>query len=123
MPEHKLCVIEVGLHPGPFWFDKLSGIIVCARHRKHYEESEEEYGPFDWEAAEYACEWAGGILACTNRVQGFVDDGDLGEHPLCWNHLNPDQHPPTVKSKLHPLEPVISPCEHAKVINKKITIE
>ena len=43
------CVVEVGVHPGPCWTDKNSGLVVCTRHRAQYEERADEFGPFDWE--------------------------------------------------------------------------
>lgn len=117
--EHQLCHVKIGLHIGPFWFDKNSGLVVCTRHRREYEESVDEYGPFDWEEARYWCEWAGGMLKCDEEVKGFVGEKNLAEHPLCWKHLNPDQHPPNQRDDIHPLEEIISPCEHAKIRNEK----
>lgn len=43
------CVVEVGMHPGPCWTDKNTGLVVCSRHKAQYEERAEEFGPFDWE--------------------------------------------------------------------------
>ena len=45
------CVVEVGTHPGPFWKDRNSGMVVCTRHRAQYEERAAEFGPFDWQEA------------------------------------------------------------------------
>lgn len=42
-----LCVIEVGVHPAPYWRDGTDGIIVCDRHRRQYDERD-DLGPFDW---------------------------------------------------------------------------
>lgn len=51
------CVVEVGRHPGPFWKDRNSGIVVCSRHRSQYEERANEFGPFDWERdGEHPCD-------------------------------------------------------------------
>ncbi len=44
-----VCVVQVGVHPRPCWRDKNSGLVVCSRHRSHYEERANEFGPFDWE--------------------------------------------------------------------------
>lgn len=43
------CVVQVGIHPGPYWRDTNSGLVVCSRHRTQYEERADEFGPFDWE--------------------------------------------------------------------------
>lgn len=43
----QICVIDVGIHPEPYWKDKITDIVVCDRHRKQYDTS--GYGPFDWE--------------------------------------------------------------------------
>ncbi len=42
-----LCVVEVGMHEKPHWKDRLTGIIVCNRHKYQYDTS--GLGPFVWE--------------------------------------------------------------------------
>lgn len=44
------CVVEVGLHPAPYWKDHITGMVVCSRHKQQYDES--EFGPFDWQPLE-----------------------------------------------------------------------
>ena len=48
------CAVQVGVHPGPFWRDRNRSADwqVCSRHRAHYEERADEFGPFDWEHVE-----------------------------------------------------------------------
>lgn len=43
------CDVEVGIHPGPFWYDPDKDLQVCSRHKDHYEERDDEFGPFNWE--------------------------------------------------------------------------
>lgn len=43
------CDVEVGVHPGPFWVGRGGSLKACDRHRKQFEEREDEFGPFDWE--------------------------------------------------------------------------
>lgn len=45
-----VCVVEVGVHPRPYWVD-VNGHVdgpVCSRHRSQFEERADEFGPFDW---------------------------------------------------------------------------
>lgn len=44
----EICVVEVGLHTLPHWRDKITGLVVCDRHRSQYTERI-DLGPFDWE--------------------------------------------------------------------------
>ena len=63
------------------------------------------------------CEWAGERKQCLNPVVGFAIGADINkddkEHPLCWNHLDPDLHPLGVR--LHLNDKIINPCLHATV--------
>lgn len=43
------CDVEVGIHPGPFWYDPYRDLQVCSRHKSHYEERHDEFGPYRWE--------------------------------------------------------------------------
>jgi hypothetical protein len=43
----KICVVEVGIHPPPYFKDKKSGLVVCSRHKFQYDEYKP--GEFDWE--------------------------------------------------------------------------
>lgn len=52
MAEHEKCDVKVGIHPGPFWVDKNGELKVCNRHRGHFEERADEFGPFDWKPQE-----------------------------------------------------------------------
>lgn len=47
--KHPNCDVKVGTHPPPFWKDGNSKLQVCDRHRKQFEEREDEFGPFNWE--------------------------------------------------------------------------
>ena len=42
-----ICVVEVGIHPPPYFKDRITEMVVCSRHKSQYE----EYAPgtFDWE--------------------------------------------------------------------------
>lgn len=40
------CDVEVGVHPEPFWYDPTKDLQVCSRHKAHYEERADEFGPF-----------------------------------------------------------------------------
>jgi hypothetical protein len=42
------CKVPVGIHPGPFWINRIDGLAVCDRHRRQFEERTDEFGPFDW---------------------------------------------------------------------------
>lgn len=42
------CVVEVGIHPGPFWRDRNTGMEVCTRHKNQFDERD-DLGPYDWE--------------------------------------------------------------------------
>lgn len=42
------CAVEVGTHIGPQWRDKISGMIVCSRHKLQYDERP-DLGPYEWE--------------------------------------------------------------------------
>lgn len=44
-----VCVIEVGVHPGPYWKSKSTKLVVCSRHKSQYEELGVDLGIFDWE--------------------------------------------------------------------------
>lgn len=41
------CDVQVGVHPGPFWVSK-DGLRVCDRHRQHFNERVDEFGPYNW---------------------------------------------------------------------------
>lgn len=45
-----ICVVEVGVHPPPHWVDANGNLTgpVCTRHRGHFEERADEFGPFAW---------------------------------------------------------------------------
>lgn len=43
------CDVDIGIHDTPYWKEKDTGMLVCNRHKKQYEERETEFGPFDWE--------------------------------------------------------------------------
>lgn len=51
-----LCDVEVGTHDEPYYADKNSSLIVCARHKGQYDERKEEFGPYDWELLEAVVE-------------------------------------------------------------------
>lgn len=51
MSTHPDCDVQVGVHPAPFWVNRNNGVRVCDRHRGHFEERADEFGPFDWAAA------------------------------------------------------------------------
>lgn len=40
------CVVEVGIHPGPYWLG--NGKPFCDRHRRQMEERD-DLGPLTWE--------------------------------------------------------------------------
>lgn len=42
------CEVEVGTHIGPNWRDKISGLVVCSRHKLQYDERD-DLGDYDWE--------------------------------------------------------------------------
>lgn len=56
----KNCVVEVGTHVAPWWLEKKSGQVYCARHRMQMEERVEEFGPYDWELRQH-CFVCGGM--------------------------------------------------------------
>lgn len=80
-----ICDVEVGTHPGPYWKDKNSSLIVCNRHRTQYDMS--EFGPKDWEPFDPDAEEeepivveepppiVRGTIAVANK-DGFVHVGD-----------------------------------------------
>lgn len=49
-----VCVVEVGVHPAPYWTDangRLTG-PVCTRHRDQFNERaswDDEFGPYEWQ--------------------------------------------------------------------------
>ncbi len=50
MAKHPKCNVETRVHHGPYW---LSGtLLVCSRHKLQYEESAEDFGPFNWKLQE-----------------------------------------------------------------------
>ena len=48
------CDVKVGVHPGPYWVERIKGTKVCDRHRSHFEERSYEFGPFVWVRAKGA---------------------------------------------------------------------
>lgn len=52
-----VCVVEVGVHPRPYWRDANGGVTgpVCTRHRDQLNERaswDDEFGPYDWQPYE-----------------------------------------------------------------------
>lgn len=46
----QVCVVKVGIHPPPYWRDKIrQTLVVYSRHQAQYDERD-DLGPFDWEA-------------------------------------------------------------------------
>ncbi len=45
----KICQVEVGFHPPPYFEDKALGLIVCSRHKAQFEERYGTLGPYNWE--------------------------------------------------------------------------
>lgn len=45
------CKIEIGSHVGSLWRDRISGLIVCERHKRQYDTDHNEWS-FEWEEVE-----------------------------------------------------------------------